>query len=384
MVYIIETEKTLIEGINILLANFGSLSSLFIKANIKGELEIPFDFSRSQFNKLTELSIVNYTDIGELLVHIPFANLSTINLGGSIAEIGQVEYFSANLKACKNLQELNLSNNNINQEGGKLLANGLEGCRSLLQIDIGDNKIPSSELITILQSIKGCKLTVFSANHINRQKCPSKLSEQNLKKIMEEYDMLQSLQVLQVSLGRKDADLISSMREWRLLRELRICLLPAYDFDVTLAICNCLQHFKELEILELKLFITNVKGAKSLMTGLRNCCKLKIFNLSENNIHLHEMKVIAANLVKFASLKELYLNKNSLHDDGAKILSSCLQYLPSLQILDIGKNSIHHEGLRALAVSIQHCTHLRRIGYQNDGTYSDVSSFLTAYSEPKE
>ena len=135
------------ECIKKLLANLGSLKDLSIEAKMMTEFESPTEVTGNQLTNLTELSLINI-DIGPLVNAFVFSDLTKLKLyfkGGS-------RYFGVLVAGLKNLKDLDISSNNIDNKGAKLLAKSLKNCNSLERINLSNNNIKSSGVAAIFES----------------------------------------------------------------------------------------------------------------------------------------------------------------------------------------------------------------------------------------
>ncbi len=142
---------------------------------------------------------------------------------------------------------------------------------------------------------------------------------------------------------------------WKNLKKLVIKQakgLPSEKLSTTAVLCNCLQHFKFLEVLALMFGLLNAEVAQTLVEGLKHCRDLQVLDLSFNEIGPIEVKIIAAGLTNCPSLEELYLNDNCIGNDGAKILPSYIQRCYNLRVLDLDNNDIESKSLKSFTTII--------------------------------
>ena len=350
-------DTTEIRSFGKFLPHLQSLKCLFLKAGQK----IWPNYADKFFIKLanvTELSIIN-TEIQLLmpLNDLPYTKLTKLNLRGSIRKSSEIEVLAGGLQYCRKLEELDLSDNNIDECG--LLADSLKDCRSLKRFNISDNNnIPNSGVIAILNCFGQLQNLELKSTDIVP---PNRLSDGDL---LYHLNHLESLDISLNTINSRSFWLNS--KRWNKLNELIVFSQSRYNIHTNIAIFNSFQHFPELLKLVLNCSIDSIEGARTLMTGLIQCPKLQVVDFSDNIIRPAEIEVISANLEKYTSLKELHLNNNEIGDVGAKILSSCLQNLCNLRILSLGNNSIQGEGSEALAANLHHCTQLRRLDLQSN------------------
>jgi hypothetical protein len=82
-------------------------------------------------------------------------------------------------------------------------------------------------------------------------------------------------------------------------------------------------------------------------------------NLSENYIAQEGAKAIAESFPYLSKITYLNLSTNNIGDEGATYLASTLAYIVNLQTLDLSLNNIGDEGAKYLASSLKRMTQLR-------------------------
>ena len=83
--------------------------------------------------------------------------LQTLNLTYSRLFLDVAASLSAGLKSCRQLVELNISDNNIGSHGMSSLAEGLQYCTNLQLLDLGDNNITSDGVSAIVGVMERCR-----------------------------------------------------------------------------------------------------------------------------------------------------------------------------------------------------------------------------------
>ena len=83
-------------------------------------------------------------------------SLQTLRLSCSDLFLDGAISLSAGLKSCRQLVELDISNNNIGSHGMSSLADGLKSCRQLVQLDISCNYIGSHGIASLAEGLQYC------------------------------------------------------------------------------------------------------------------------------------------------------------------------------------------------------------------------------------
>jgi Ran GTPase-activating protein (RanGAP) involved in mRNA processing and transport len=99
-------------------------------------------------------------------------------------------------------------------------------------------------------------------------------------------------------------------------------------------------------------------------------------DLSQNQLGVYGITLIAKSLQKNTTLKGLNLFKNTLDVDGARALRDLLKVNHSIEFLDVGHNRIRQKGLEAITEGILHTEQCKlktlglRMNFINDDGFS--------------
>lgn len=360
-----------------LLTSFDSLKVLYIESRKK--IALPYYTSvqvQYKFTDITEMLVYN-TDIRwiHLLHNLPkFTKLETVSLVNCIDTSDGAKLLASGLgKWSKNLKVLNISNNNINENGAMILADGMKNCRKLERINISNNNITLFGVIVILESLKFCSLRVKSSEIIN-QKNNIMINNGELFCSLETYcTNLHSLDTPLTSINSIETQYFSIYSKmWEKLKELCIVPYPWYQMHITTVISSCLQNFKSLQVLALKYSIFDVDSAVSLGSHLKLCSDLRVLDLSDNMIDSAAVERIATGLLNCGNLQELNLDCNKLSCSGAKILSLHLPNCHKLTVLSLENNGIGVDGAKALVNS---CIQLQVLNISGNQVGDKLSQF---------
>ncbi|XP_056602331.1 NACHT, LRR and PYD domains-containing protein 12 isoform X2 [Triplophysa dalaica] len=278
-------------------------------------------------------------------------------------EILRLKCCQLNLQSCESLssalltahtcvREIDMSNNELQDSGVKLLAAGL--------------KNPHCKLETL--RLSGCKLS--------NESCDTVATVVQSSNSMREIDM--SNNDLQDSGLKLLADGLNNSQSKLEILRLGSCNLT-YESCETLAsilqTANC--HLKDLDISNNDI---QDSGVMLLSAGLKSPhCKLKILRMSICNLTHRSCESVASVLQsKDSVLRELNLNKNDLQDSGIELLSKGLQSSNcKLEILRLYGCFLTEKGCSFLASALMsNPSHLRDLNLSCNDTGESVGRLL--------
>ena len=302
-------------------------------------------------------------------------SLQVLDLHGNPISAGVV-HIAESLKHNHSLQEINLSNCNISEKGGKAIGDALMVNRSLQVLDLQGNPI-SAGVVHIAESLN-CN---HSLREINLSDC--RISEEGGKAIGDALMVNRSLQVLdlhdnpistgmvhiaeslkhnhsllEINLGRcriseeggkaiGDALMVN-----RSLQVLKLCGNP-----ISVGVVHIAESLKRNHsLLEINLGNCGIteKGGKGTGDALMVNRSLQVLNLCDNPISTGVVH-IAESLKHNHSLLEINLRRCRISQEGGKAIGDALMVNRSLQVLDLHGNPIS-AGVVHIAESLK-CNH---------------------------
>ncbi|XP_029921621.1 NACHT, LRR and PYD domains-containing protein 12-like, partial [Myripristis murdjan] len=284
----------------------------------------------------------------------PNCSLKTLRLSGCGLSETHCETVASPLKSNPHLTELDLSENQLEDSGVKLLSAGLES--------------PNCRLKTL--RLNGCGLSESCcASLASALKSNSHLTELDLSE-----NQLQGSGVKLLSAGLESPN--CSLKTL----SLRSCRLSESSCASLASALKSNPHLTELDLSENQL---QGSGVKLLSAGLESPnCRLKTLRLRSCRLSESSCSSLASALKSNPHLTELDLSKNQLQDSGVKLLSaglesancrletlslrscrlsesscaslaSALKSNPHLTELDLSKNQLQDSGVKLLSAGLE-------------------------------
>ena len=344
------------------------------------------------FPHLEELHI-NNDGVGALdaIANVLSGNLHKLKISNNSISCSGAKSIADALKHCTHLEELNINDNRIGEDGACVLASSLYNLKeSLLKLDISNNSIKSgcvNVIADVLKQYKHLTELNISGNYIGEDgACVLASSLCNLKESLLKLDISNN----SIKSGGVKA-IANALKQCKHLGELNIsgnyigedgaCVLASslcnfkkslHKLDISNngiksggvnAFANALKQCKHLTELNISGNCIGDVGLSGLASTFRHCagrlCKLDV---SSNNIRIDGAKAIANVLKRCTHLEELVVSHNSIGDEGACIIASSLGHCAqSLHKLCMSDNDIGTKGCEAIAKALKHYKKLKEL-----------------------
>ena len=257
-------------------------------------------------------------------------SLKVFSMGCNKIDSGAAEDVAVLLSHSTNLQELDLSNSDLQSEGTLKIANALLKISSLRVFNIEKCNInnEAADIIAVVFSCNG-KLQQVNLNSCNLQ------PEGSIK-------------------------IVKGLQKTVHLRVFNIGSNIVGD-EVANDIAAILLHNSQLQQLDLSHGNFQTTSVMKFAKSMWKTSSLRIFRISGNNIGKEAASEVAAVLSHNDNLQQLDLNNCNLQTDGAIMITKALQKISSLQALFIGSNNIDDEAADSIAVAIRHNTKLQQL-----------------------
>ncbi|KAM7000716.1 NLR family CARD domain-containing protein 3-like isoform 6-T6 [Tautogolabrus adspersus] len=319
----------------------------------------------SQSSSLRELDLSNNNlhDSGVKLLSAglksPLCRLDTLSLSGClITEEGCASLASA--LSSSHLRELDLSNNNLQDSGVKLLCSGLETLHCTLvtvRLSVCNLSERSCEALSSVLSSQSSSLRELDLSNNNLHDSGVKLLSAGLKS---PHCRLDTLRLSVCNLSERSCEALSSVlsSQSSSLRELDLSNNNLQDSGVKL-LCSGLETLHcTLETVRLSGCKLSERSCGALSSVLSSqSSSLRELDLSNNNLHDTGLRLLSAGLKSpLCRLDTLSLSNCLITEEGCASLASALSSSP-LRELDLSYNHPGERGEKLLSAGLEdpHC-----------------------------
>ena len=358
-------------------------------------------------------TIKNNTNLQEL-------RIDNNNLGLSAAPILQA------LKDNCNLKKLNLENNNMTEQVAEDLANVIKNNQSLEELYLSNNNFKTSVAV-ILKALK--EKSVLKKLRLSKN-LMTKEAVEDLSDVIKNNTHLEQLYVADNKLGIQAAVILQALSNSSKIKSLNLSNnsmteqligdlinvirnnldleeLYLYNNDLRSSAFKILQALKEKSILtilhlnnnlmtgevaeDLAAVIENNSSLEELSIGknkfglsagtilqaLQKHSRLKVLNLSDNNLTAHVAEELATMINNNLGLEELYIYDNDFQTSVAIILKA-LKEISTLTRLYLNNSLMTEEAAEDLANIIKNNTNLQELRIDNNNLGLSAAPILKA------
>lgn len=330
-------------------------------------------------------------------------NLSKNDLGDN-----GLQAIAVKLSSCPALEHLNLSYNDFGVIGVEYLAGVLGQCKGLRHIDLYANRIGDDGVGILVDAIGECcpniDSIVLGANNIgpagierlagvlgkwqnlfNIDLCCNQIGNagvERLASVLPNCKNMSHLNLAYNQIGPEGAEHLARMLPKcnnLALIHINLCNNEFGD-DGTEILANAIGQCNNLALAELNLAGNQIgdDGAHSIGLMLTQCSGLRSLSLGSNLIDYAGIVSIAVVLEhrNNSALSQLDLSNNEFGDDGAEILAGVLGQCPALTELNLAGNHIGDVGADSIGGVLSQCPNLRRLCLDDNLISDDASDRL--------
>ena len=354
-----------------------------------------------------------------------FCSLRCINRIADLSDcffgINSIIFLTDILFNSDRISVLNLSRNNIGDEGVELLVKALKNSQSLVSLDISSNSISPKGGNMIFtkfiyqQSI--INLDISSHEGVNRNRLTKK-GIKNIQNFLKKNLFVEKLNLNSNSLRNEGFELIcKGINNNFTLRELSIgnndideeglkqCLNYINTTKIMslnlggnkikdegiIIFSNNLRHFPELKSINISNCNIKYKGFKELLNVLQTVTRIEYLDISNNKLQspkFYELKVFFCAF----GIRYLNLSRCNLEDETTYILGECLALNETIKTLILSKNKITDEGFKSfknllknnssleyIDLSCNFITELTAKDFISNAEYNNTLKYLNLY-----
>ena len=346
--------------------SYNSLQELGIKKVLNGN-----------FPNLRSLNISNNHITSDLKciadILIDATNLLVLDLSYNTLN---ANYINRTKASFTKLIKLNVSNSVIGDEASaKALADLLSHTSNLQELDVSHNDLHDKGVEKIFKGLKISTLRKLNISH-------NKITDQAANYIA--CFLSRNTNLKELNLNHNN--LLSA--GVRLICKANLVKLTTFDishsgiaFEATDDIATFLSHNTTLQILNLSYNVLQESGCWTIFTVLQNCSNLTSLKLSNCNVINKAADELATVLLFNTLLHELDLSCNNLSSlDAIKIFKGMMK-ISKLEIIDISHNMITDDAADSMATVLSHNNNLQILNISFNCLKS--TGFITIFDEMK-
>ena len=280
----------------------------------------------------------------------------------------------------KQLEEIDLSRNNLRAVSAIKIFNGMKNLSNLIKLDVSGNHIADKEAYEGIEIIAPI---VSQISHLST-KPVTYTAVQRLTFVLDHNPMLQELSIHSLSLYPEEVTvLLEGMKNLKNLTELDISSNKISN-EAAEALASILSCNISLQTLKIEGCSLQTEGAVDIFNAITTHSHLTYLDISYNGISNEAAKALASILSCNISLQTLKIERCSLQTEGAVDIFNATTTHSHLTYLDISSNNISNEAAKALA-SILSCNislqtlKIERCSLQTEGAV-DIFNAITTHS----
>ena len=266
----------------------------------------------------------------------------------------EVKVLKSFLKNCKNLKDLNIDCNYLQDTDATLLAEGLEFCTSFETISMLRNNFERKGTTDILQSLKNAPLKIAIKKLSSYPKSQFFLDQLSVCRNLKE---LRLNTIITKSIGHDFFSILTSECQKLHTLELdHIEIQQQSNASNMTSIASCITlGFKSLKKLEVLKITNSSRYFSILSSGLKYCANLKTLDISKNYISHEEVLDLVNGLGQCKEVQNLNLRSNNITDSAVEAVLTSIKNKANFKSLNLHHNKITAKGGVAVSISLRHC-----------------------------
>ncbi|XP_041853531.1 NLR family, CARD domain containing 5 isoform X3 [Melanotaenia boesemani] len=329
--------------------------------------------------------------------------------GASLTATGAASLTSG-LQNCPHITDINLSDNNLQDEGIRHITQIFTKLQSLVSVTLGRNNTSLKAVEYLVQEMSSClniqhihadgmkevRVTFFEKSDVNGHKTKleptvsllnQKWSKDDMTNLAKSLTRLPALSVLDLSGGQWDEEILRTLAEFVpkfriseriILNDSCSSVVCVVALTTLLSVCPVMELHIGLQNLVQISIIFNGKSEKPVSEMSKKLC------LSCCNLLPADFERVWKSLGTSSGLTELDLSHNHLGNKGLKKLLDVLPRLSEIQEINASNNDISMNGVVMLAGALCSRNTLKHIYISNGGKEQVILKFSPNQSNGKE
>ncbi|XP_065897457.1 uncharacterized protein [Dysidea avara] len=284
------------------------------------------------------------------------------------------------LKENNTLKELNMSHNKISIEGAKKIAEVIQSNTTLQKLDISYCDIPDDGVVAISRSLmnKSLQLNISLKNDqvtINTAVSCCDLFRQKIGNVEVEIvlNLLYNSEIKELNISHNDLTenagimlICEFIKKHNTLQKLNMSH-SKITIEGAIKVAEVIKIIVTLQSLDISCCGISGDGVVVISDSIMNNTSLQELNMSGNKVTIEGAHKIAEVIQFNTTLHKLNISDCGIIDDGVVVISDSLIECTSLQELDMSHNEITIEGASKIAEVIQSNTTIHKLNISNCG-----------------
>ena len=270
----------------------------------------------------------------------------------------QIHGLCVNISGDNQLQELNISDSNLQPTSAIIISNVLQRISTLKKLNISKNKItdkPADDIATAISCNTQLQELDINGNDLQTTGAIT------ISKALQKISTLIKLCISKNNITDKAADDIAAAIFCNTqLQELDI---SGNDLQTTGAITISKALQKISTLIKLCISKNNItdKAADDIAAAIFCNTQLQELDISDNDLQTTGAVTILKALQKISTLTKLYINKNNITDKAADYIAAAIFCNTRLQELDISDNELQTAGTVIISKALQNISTLTKL-----------------------
>uniref|UniRef100_I3JYV5 NACHT domain-containing protein n=1 Tax=Oreochromis niloticus TaxID=8128 RepID=I3JYV5_ORENI len=285
-----------------------------------------------------------------------FTSLRKLEFSGASLTATGAASLASGLQGCPHITEINLSDNNLRDEGISYIAEIFTKLQNLSNVVLGRNSTTLNAVDCLIKTMSSClniqhvhadgikdlTVTFFQKSDMNSL-LNQNWNKSEMQKLAESLARCPALSVLDLSGGQWDEEILRKLTEF----------LPQFSITEKIIINDSCSSVEGLVVLTALLSdyppVMELHIRYTHASNLSNHSSFASFSLSYCNLHPADLESVLRCLGTSSDLTMLDLSSNCLGNKGLKKLLDFLPRLCKIQEINASNNDINMEGVVMLA-----------------------------------